>query len=146
MKMTSVSEVPTFDPIDLVDVVTGDEGDDGGVIAMRERHAGVGGDAERRGDAGHDFERDARIGEGFGFFAAASEDERVAAFQADDVQAAAAAIDEQRADLVLREGVVGFLLADVDALGSGRGEGEKFGGSEMVVEDAVGLIRAGVSL
>ena len=92
---------------------------------MGERHAGVGGDAERRGDAGHDFERDAGVGQRFGLFAAAAEDERVAAFEADDGEAAAGAVDQHGADFVLGECVGGFLLADVEALGVGRGEVEE---------------------
>jgi hypothetical protein len=39
--------VADLGPIDGGDGVAGDEGDGGGVLAMRERHAGVGGDAER---------------------------------------------------------------------------------------------------
>ena len=66
-------------PIDLANGVAGHEGDGGGVVAMRERDAGVRGDAERRGDAGDDFERDAGIGERLGLFSAAAEEERIAA-------------------------------------------------------------------
>ena len=74
--------VADLGPIDAVDLVAGDEGDHRGVLAMRERHAGVGRDAQRRGDAGHDLERNAGVGQRFGLFAAAAEDERIAALRA----------------------------------------------------------------
>ena len=112
-------------PIDGVDAVAGDEGHGGSVLAVRQRHAGVGRDAERRGDAGNDLEGDAGIGQRFGFFAAAAEDERIAALEAHHVPAAARALDEHGADFFLGEGVGGFLLADVDALGGGGGEIEQ---------------------
>ena len=108
---------------------------------MRERHAGVGGDAQRRGDAGDDFEGDAGIGQRFGLFAAASEDERIAALEPDHGEAAARALDQHGADLFLGEGVGGFLLADVEALGVGRGEIEQGVGGEVVEEDGVGLLQ-----
>ena len=112
-------------PIDLQHIMAGDESDDRGVVAMRERNAGVSGDAQRRCHAGHDLERNAGIGQRFGLFAAAPEDERVAAFQTNDVEAAFAAIDQQRADLFLRQRVIRLLLADVDALGGSGSEIEQ---------------------
>ena len=54
-------------------------------------------------------------------------------------EALAAAINENRADFVLREGVVGLFFADVEALGGRGSEREKFGGREVIVENAVGL-------
>ena len=140
MKITRVSAWPTLAQSMASHGVAGDEGDGGGVLAMGERDAGVGGDAEGRGDAGHDLERDAGIGQGFGFFAAAAEDEGVAAFEADYGESAARAVDEHAADFVLREFVGGFFLADVDALGVGRGEIEEGGVGEVIVEDGVGLL------
>ena len=140
MKMTSVSAWPTLSQSIACDGVAGDEGDGGGVLAMGERHAGVGGDAERRGDAGDDLERNAGIGQRLGLFAAAAEDERVAAFEADHGEAAARALDQHGADLVLRERVGGFLLADVEALGVRRRERQERVGGEVVVEDGVGLL------
>ena len=107
---------------------------------MRERHAGVGGDAERGGDAGDDLEGDAGGGQRFGLFAAASEDEGVAALEADHGEAAARALDEHGADLFLGEGVDGLLLAGVDALGVGRGQIEQRGGGQAIEEDGVGLL------
>ena len=72
---------------------------------------------EGRGHAGHDLERNAGVGQRFGLFAAAAEDERIAALEAHDGEAAARALDQHGADLVLGEGVGGFLLADVEAFG-----------------------------
>ena len=139
MKITSVSAWPTLLPIDRLDRVAGDEGDRRSVLAMRQRDARIGGDAERRRDARNHFERDAGIGQRFGLFAAAPEDERVAALQPDHRQAAPGALDQHGADLFLREGVVGFLLADVEPLGVRRGEVEQRVGRQVVVEDGVGL-------
>ena len=95
---------------------------------------------ERRGHAGHDLKRDAGIGQRFGFFAAAAEDEGVAAFEADYGEAAARAVDEHAADFVLGEFVGGFLFADVDAFGVGRGEIEEGRVGEVIVENGVGLL------
>ena len=44
------------------------------------------------------------------------------------------------------DGVVGFLLADVDALGVRGGEVEQGGGREVVVEDGVGLFQDAAAL
>ena len=116
-----------FRPVDLAAVVSGDEGDDGSVVAVRERDAGISRDAERRRHAGDDLEINAGIGESFGLFATASEKEWIAAFQPHHVESAPAAINQKSADFVLGERVVGFFLADVDAFGSGRGKGQKIG-------------------
>ena len=103
-------------PVDRGDGVSGDKRDGRGMLAVGQRHAGVCRDAERHGDAGDDFERDAGIGECLRFFTTASEQERIAALEPDHREAAARALDQHGADLVLREGVLGLLLADVDAL------------------------------
>ena len=94
-------------------------------------------DAERRGNAGHYFERNAGVRQGFGLLATATEEERIAAFQTDDVPAVLAPFDKQSADLLLRERVFGFLLADVDALCGCWRQVEQFGTGEVVVENAI---------
>ena len=132
--------VPDFGPIDGLHGVAGDEGDGRSMFAMGERDSGVGGDAQRRGHAGYDLKRDAGIGQRFGFFAAAAEDEGVAAFEADYGESAARPVDEHAADFVLREFVRGFLFADVDAFGAGRGEIEEGRVGEVIVENGVGLL------
>ena len=131
-------DVADFVPIDGVDGVAGHESDGGGVLAMGEGDAGVGGDAERGGDSGDDLESDAGIGEGLGLFAAAAEDEGVAALEADDGQSTAGALDQHAADFILGEFVGGLLFADIDAFGARRGEFEESGRGEVVVEDGVG--------
>ena len=113
---------------------------------MRERNAGVRGDAQRRGDARHHFERNAGVGQRFGLFAAAPEDERIAALQPHHVQPAARALDQHRADLFLVKRVLRFLLADVDALGGSGREVEQRVGGQMVVEHGVGLFEQRAAL
>ena len=60
-------------------------------------------------------------------------------FRRTTFEPAPGALDEHGADFFLRDGVVGFLLADVDALGVGRGEVEQGGVGEVVEEDGVGV-------
>ena len=128
-----------FRPVDFLYIVTRDEGDNGSMIAMRQRNAGISGNAEGRGDAGHNLERDAGIRQGFGLFPAPPEQKRISALQAHDFEAALAAIDEQRADLFLRESVVGFFLAYVKAFGGGGRQIQQFLRSQMIVENCVRL-------
>jgi len=75
-----------------------------------------------------------------------SEDEWIAALEADHGEAAAGALDEHGGDLFLGEGVGGFLLAGVDALGVGWGEIEERGGGKVVEEDGVGLFEDAAAL
>ena len=105
---------------------------------MRERNAAVGGDSQRRGHARNHFERDARFNQRFHFLTAAAEDERVAALQPNDREPAPRALDHHGADLFLREGVHGFLLADVDALAILAREIEQVLVGKMIVEHGVG--------
>ena len=53
----------------------------------------------------------------FDLLAAAPENEGVAALQAQHALALQRQLDHQVADLLLRQGVIGALLADIDALG-----------------------------
>src|SRR5207237_8421532 len=109
-----------FVPVDLRNIMAGDEGDDGCVIAMRERHARIRRDAKWRGHAGDDFEWHARIGKRLGLLPPAPEDKRIAALEPYHIQAAAGAIDQHGADLALRNRVIGLLLAYIDPLGRRR--------------------------
>ena len=58
------------------------ERDRRGLVAVRDRDAGVGGRGDARGHARHDLEAHARLGQRLGLLAAAAEHERVAALQA----------------------------------------------------------------
>ena len=104
---------------------------------MGERNTGIGRDAQRRGDPRDDLERDARVGEGLGLFPAPPEDERVAPFEPDDGQAAPGAVDQHAADLFLRIGMRGLLLAHVEALGPGRREIQEALGRQVVEQHAI---------
>ena len=103
--------------------MAGDEGDGLRVVAVGERKARVGGAAGSGGDAGDDFEGDAGSCQNFQFLAATPEDEGVAAFEADNGKAFARQVDQQPVDRLLRQGVVGGFLADIDAacVGTRRG-------------------------
>src|SRR5579883_338426 len=107
---------------------------------MRERDPGISGDAERGGDAGNHLEGNAGVCQSFGFLPAAAEYEGIATLQPYHVQTAPAALDQHFADLVLRGGVLGFLLADVNALCRGRRQIEQLDGREVIVEHRIGLL------
>ena len=83
-------------PIDGARVMAGNEGHQLGVIAMRERNAGVGRDAQRRGNARHHFKRNARRGQRLDLFAATAENKRIAALEPDHIQTAARARSSSR--------------------------------------------------
>ncbi len=72
-------------------LVAGDEGDRGGVVAVGDRDAGVGGRGDPGGDPGDDLELDPGGAQRFALLAAAAEDERVAALQPHDAPPAFAA-------------------------------------------------------
>ena len=126
-------------------VVAGDDGEDGGDTAVRERDAGECGHRDRAGDARHDLDLDTlqlAVGE---LFRAAAEDVGVAALQPDDLLALACELDEEGVDGVLRHGVVSGELADVDDLRAqldtvGREAVEHSACAEAVRDDHVGLL------
>src|SRR5437764_8494375 len=97
--------------------MAGDERERGGVRAVRDGDAGVGRARERRRDAGDDLEGDAGGGKLLRFFTAASEDEWIAAFEADDDLSFLRFVDEELVDLLLRQSVLGGVLANIDDLG-----------------------------
>ena len=82
-------------------LVAGDEGDGGGVVAVGDGDAGIGGCRDPGRDAGHDLELDPRRAQRLALLAAAPEDERVAALQPNHALAAARRLDQHRADLTL---------------------------------------------
>ena len=104
-------------PIDLVNIMSGHEGDHGSVLAMGQRYAGIRRDAERRSDAGDDFKSETGFRQRFDFFAAASEDERIAAFQSHDRLALTSLAIIRSVISACVMGVVAALFADIDALG-----------------------------
>ena len=136
-----------FGPVDLRDVMASDEGDDRGVIAMRERNAGISRDAQRRGNARHHFERQCPASAS----ASASSPPRPKIngsppFSRTTFRPRLAALDQQRADLFLRKRVVRFLLADVDAFGGAGARSSSSQLAQVVVEDRVGLFEQAFAL
>ena len=108
---------PDLGPVDGIHAMPRDESHGGGVLAMRERDAGIGREAQRRGHAGHDLEGNRRFGERFDLLAATPENKWVAALQAHHSPAAARALHQHGADFFLGKLVLGALLTDVHALG-----------------------------
>ena len=100
------------------------------VIAMREREAEAGGGAERGGDARNDLDRNAGGQQNIKLLAATPEDERIAALEPDDNFAGKRLVDQQLADIFLRQRMVAGHLADEDLLGRRSGK----------IEDAVAYI------
>jgi hypothetical protein len=112
-------------------------GEAGVEVAVRHGNAGVGRGGQGSGDAGDNLERHARGCERFALLPAPAEDEGVAALEAHDALARAPVLDQQRVDAVLRHGVGGGLLADVDRLHVRAAVGQKLGVSEVVVNDDI---------
>mmetsp|Transcript_45840 Transcript_45840/g.113778 ORF Transcript_45840/g.113778 Transcript_45840/m.113778 type:complete len:255 (-) Transcript_45840:187-951(-) len=90
-----------------------DEADGVGVVAVRQRHAELCGDARCGGDARHDGDGDAVRLEVLHLLAAAAEDGGVASLEAADCLAARGELEEQLVDLPLRPRVHAGLLAHV---------------------------------
>ena len=123
-----------------VATVAGDEDAGLRVIAMGQRDAGIGRASGGGGDAGADLERNALFGQFFDLLAAAPENEGVAALQAQHALALQGQLDHQVADLLLRQGVIGALLADIDALGVAAHPVHDRGVDQPVVEHHVGFL------
>ena len=83
---------------------------------------------------GNNFEPDAVGREGIDFLAAAAEHERVAAFEAQHALSRERPLDQQRVDRLLAHRVVCPPLADIDALGALRQQGENSGRNQVVVQ------------
>ena len=126
-------------PIDRFGRMAADESHRRSMFAMRQRDAGVGGEAEGRGDAGDDFEGNAGLGQRFGLLTAAAEQEWVAALEPDHGEPAARALDEHGGDFILGKSVRRFLLTDVEAFGGGWREIKQRGGRQVIEEHGVGL-------
>ena len=132
--------VPVESRLGLLRVlVAGDEGDRGGVVAVGDRDARVGGGRDAGGDAGHDLELDPGLAQRFALLAAAAEDERVAALQPHHALAGPRRLDQPLADLLLRHRGHPGLLADVDQLGVLARPVERSRRDQPVVVDRVGV-------
>ena len=110
------------------------------VVAMGEGNARIGRRADRRGNARADLKRDPLRGERFDLLAAAAEHEGIAALETQHPLALLGELDQQRADLALRQFVVVRLLADIDALRLAPHEVHHARVGEPVVEHDVGLL------
>jgi hypothetical protein len=112
--------------------------------AAGERKSGEGGGSESGGDSGDDLKGNGGGGEGFNLFGGAAKEERVATLETNDAGAGASVLDHQAVDFFLGNGLAAAALADVLKEGSVGGEGEDFGGDEIVVEQAGGGSDEGV--
>ena len=72
------------------------------------------------------------------FLSAATEQERIASFQAHHIHAPPRTFDQETVDLILREGVMPTMLADLDPLRVCRCLVEQSGRDETIVEDDLG--------
>ncbi len=73
------------------------------------------------------------------FLAGAAEDERIAGLQPHDAAAGRGFAHEDGVDLVLRDGMAAFALADMDALRVAAAHGDHALRHQRVVHDDVGL-------
>jgi hypothetical protein len=120
--------------------MAGDENAGLRVIAMRQRNAGIGRAPARRRDARTHLERNAMLGELLDLLAAAPEDERIAALEPQHALALFGQRHQHLADFLLRHGMVGAALADIDALGLAADEIEDVVADQPVVEHDIGLL------
>src|SRR6056297_542466 len=105
------------------------------VIPVRQRNTGVGGTAGGSGNSRHDLKPDAGIRQCLNLLATAPEDKRIAALEADNLLALPGQIHQSLIDLILRQGVVGPLLANMNHLCGVRDHGQYFRRNQTIVED-----------
>ncbi|CAM5189901.1 hypothetical protein CDEN61S_02678 [Castellaniella denitrificans] len=113
-----------------------------GVVAVRQRNAGVGAAGQGGGDAGHDFIGNAVPLQVLQFLAAAAKDHGVAAFQAHHAASLAGVRHHQGMDA----GLGGFMraargLAHVDHLRVAPRQRQDGGADQAVGQDHVGLVQ-----
>ena len=118
--------------------MAGDEHQGLGVIAMGQRHAGMGRATERCGDPRHDVEGDAGLGQRLELLAAPTEDERVAALEPDHALAGPRQRDQQLIDPGLGQHVAIAHLADENGLRLRRHQLEHVRPHQPVVDHDVG--------
>ena len=80
-------------PIDLRRIMTRHKRDGTRMVAVGQRHAGVGGNAQRGRDAGYDFVRDTGVDQRLHLFPAPPEDQRIPALQSNHNVACASVPD-----------------------------------------------------
>ncbi len=118
--------------------VPGDERDGRGGVAVRDRHARVGGHADPRRHPRHHLERQARGAQVLGLLRPPAEDERVAPLEPDHPTALAGVLGQDGVDLLLRQRAMADRLARADPQAAGRGEVEQPGAGQVVVDDHLG--------
>ena len=116
-----------------------DKGHGGGMVAMGQRDAGIGGATGGRGDARYDLDRDAARQQIVDLLAATSEDERIAALEPDHTLAGLRATRHQGVDFILWNAVVGLRFTDVKDFCVGPGEFQDAGPDQAVVDHDVGV-------
>ncbi len=110
------------------------------MLAMGQRHAGVGRTRHRGGNAGHHLEGDAVRLQELQFLAATAEYERVAALQPHHAAASERVLEHQRMDLFLSGAVTAGGLADLDTLGIAPCQCQHRPAYQAVVQDHVSLV------
>ena len=105
---------------------------------MGEWDSGIGRAAGRGGYTRHNLKSDAGIGEGFNLFATATEDKRITTLETNHFSPLSGQIHQSLIDLILGQGVVGPLLANVNHLGGVRDHGQYFRGNQTIVEHDLG--------
>src|SRR5947209_10217328 len=88
-------------PVDSLNFVSCDEGNDGSVIAMRQRDSGVRSNSQRRGHSRDNFEGNSCVDETLHFFPAPPEDEWISTLEANNRQTLTCTFHEHVDDLVL---------------------------------------------
>ena len=108
---------------------------------MRERDARVGRSGHGRSHAGHDLEFEPRFQKLFGLLGPAPENVRITALQAGHVLAFPDLGHDEIVDLVLGQGVVATLLADIDDLGVGTTQGQEALVRQVIVNDDLAFLQ-----
>ena len=110
------------------------------VITMSQRNPGVRRATAGRRDARHDLERDALGCQFLDLFTATAEDERITAFQPYHTLALPGQVHQLLVDLILRHGVIGATLADINPLGITPTQFENCRRHQAVVQHHIGLL------
>ncbi len=117
--------------------VSGQHGEGAADLAVRHGHTGFGGDGDGARHARDDGDRHPGCTAREHFLAAPAEDERVTPFESHDPKPLTRVLEHESFDVVLRNCMVTWGLADVDQLGARRQLGDVRAGPEPVVQDDV---------
>ena len=120
--------------------MTGDKNARLRVITVGQRDAGVAGAAGRCCDAGNYLKGDVLLHQALDFLATAAKYERVTAFEAQYPLARSRKPYQQAVDVPLRDYVIGFFLAHVDAFGITPHQVDDCRCHQPVVEHHIGLL------